>query len=131
MPRTTHSEFKKILISAGLFCAAFGAVGCIQQVSNSFSGDTALASPLGRVSLALSDTGCYICHPAWKDYQSDKDFLSNIGQNFVPGNADDSEFFKRVSGAQGSNVMPPTGVAMSAENLAAIKDWINQMQPAQ
>jgi hypothetical protein len=44
----------------------------------------------------------------------------------TPGNADASLLVRYISGVEGKTVMPPTGPRLTAEQIALLRDWIEQ-----
>jgi mono/diheme cytochrome c family protein len=50
---------------------------------------------------------------------------STFGTVIGPGNAEASRLYRRISGTTDGAQMPPTG-ALSADQIAVIKNWINE-----
>ncbi|MGE5194146.1 MAG: PSD1 and planctomycete cytochrome C domain-containing protein, partial [Deltaproteobacteria bacterium] len=76
---------------------------------------------------------CYSCHGALKqknDLRLDTAALAikggGSGPAIVPGKSDESLLIDAVIGAEGVKKMPPEGEPLTAEQIAKLRDWINQ-----
>src|SRR5436305_13030028 len=78
-------------------------------------------------------TACYQCHGP--DKQKGKLRLDakaialhggKSGKSIVPGNAEQSELFKRITSKDDDERMPQDREALTAEQIATIKTWIEQ-----
>ena len=84
----------------------------------------------------IFDESCISCHPSSGnlDLTSENSYnqLVNVdasgysGKRVVPGDADSSILYKKVdgSGAYGTNM--PIGSSLSADDIATIKQWIEE-----
>ena len=110
-----------------LLCAvALTQNSCFVSTQNSFVGDEGLTTGAAHLS-AMSSNRCFSCHAAWGNYQTDQEWVDGLAGEIVPGDAANSDFYKRVIGASGVNVMPPSGEIMSDSEAEAIANWINEM----
>ena len=83
-----------------------------------------------EVRSILSDA-CFHCHgPDDESREADLrlDNATDVLSVIVPGSAEDSELFARVSADDTDLVMPPkdSGKALDAEQIALLREWIEQ-----
>ena len=76
---------------------------------------------------------CYSCHGALKqknDLRLDTAALAikggSSGAAIVPGKSDESLLIDAVTGADGVKKMPPEGEPLTAEQITALRSWIDQ-----
>lgn len=70
---------------------------------------------------------CIQCHT---EYDSTAESVANYmldSGSVIPGNAEDSDIFQRLSGVGSNRMMPPTGIKLSPESLSLVKNWINSI----
>ena len=113
-----------------LVSTAFLLQSCFLNTTNSVSGDRAIAEGIPHLAV-MSSAGCFTCHATWSDYSTDAEWLESLPSEFIPGNADNSDFYKRIIGGVGVSEMPPSGELMSDDDAAVIALWINSMQASE
>jgi hypothetical protein len=112
---------------------------CIFQTANSFSGDVKIktSGTYALVAPIWSNRGCTSCHPSLATLSTDEEWLASgeWGGRIVPGDSDNSKLFNACNwGAQGTQIMPPSGASnsssLTADELQLLAEWINSVSPS-
>ncbi len=113
---------RKLILGSGFLILG----GCFLNTTNSQSGDEFIAQGIPHLSV-LAENNCFQCHQEWKNYTEDSQWREALSAEILPGDASNSDFYKRVIGASGVPVMPPDGSVMPSDDAAIIQNWINMM----
>ncbi len=114
--------FGKRALLAGLFCVMFAAAASAQEKVD-----------FARDVQPIFKSTCYQCHGP--DKQKGKLRLDaktialhggKSGKSIVPGNAQQSELLKRITSKDDDERMPQDREALTAEQIAVIRAWIEQ-----
>ncbi len=105
---------------------AAGAADADADAAVAITGDPAAADDLSLTLVAL-ETHCVRCHGAESAKAGLRlDTAGGIGSVLTPGNAPESELFRRVTLAPAHpDFMPPDRGAMDESQVAALRRWIN------
>jgi len=113
-----------------LFFAALLIAGCGSRAPEPTSGDASFS----RQVLPVFTQTCMPCHSGGKDAKGNYDLTSYAGvmgngsdsiPNVIPGNADSSFLYRRVTGVVPPQ-MPKGRPPLSASQLTTVKRWIDQ-----
>jgi len=80
----------------------------------------------------LLEKHCYACHGSKKQkgaFRLDQKIAAMKGgenQDILPGHSAESPLIQRIAGLKPEDVMPPDGVALTAEQIGLFRAWIDQ-----
>jgi hypothetical protein len=125
-----HGRLTSIALAPALALVLVGSLAALP------SGQTAPAAPGTGVSFAkdvdpILERSCRSCHGAAVqmgklDLHTRESALKGgvHGSDIIPGNAEESRLYRRVAGLE-QPPMPAQGPALTAGEIAAVKQWIN------
>ena len=100
-------------------------VGCDDHIFPS-GAESEYTEDLAGVEL-LFEQHCEACHPSLNAFDlsvMEADIQNNTGTYVVPFDASSSQFWQRLVGEGGYNIMPP-GAGLPMEQIAHVEAWID------